>query len=147
MKASRLAAMLLAVAALSGIAVESGPAAASRPAVVVKSSSFGRILFDGRGFVLYGFTRDYRGRSACAGPCAKVWPPYIVKSRPRAGKGVSAARLGTVRRSDGRLQATYSGHPLYYYVSDRKPGQILCQNVTEYGGIWRVVRPTGVLVK
>src|SRR5262245_28556437 len=112
----------------------------SSSTVVVGSSSFGRVLFDGRGFVLYGFTRDPRGRSACSGDCAKAWPPYIVKSRPRAGAGVDAARLGTLRRADGSLQATYAGRSLYYYVGDRKPGQILCQNVTEFGGVWRVVR-------
>jgi predicted lipoprotein with Yx(FWY)xxD motif len=59
---------------------------------------------------------------------------------------VTANRLGWVKRSDGSLQATYAGHPLYYYVGDKKPGQILCQNVPEFGGIWRVVRPTGRLV-
>jgi predicted lipoprotein with Yx(FWY)xxD motif len=114
--------------------------------VTVKTSSFGRILFDGRGFVLYGFTRDPRARSTCSGACARAWPPYIVKSRPRAGTGVTARLLGTTRRANGSLQATYAGRPLYYYVGDRKPGQILCQNVTEFGGVWRVVRPSGRLV-
>jgi predicted lipoprotein with Yx(FWY)xxD motif len=143
----RLAAAILVVAALSGIAAGSDLAAGSRPAVVVRSSSFGRILFDGRGFVLYGFTRDRHGKSTCTGACAKAWPPFVVKSRPRAGKGVLAARLGTIRRSDGRLQVTYFGRPLYYYIGDRRPGQILCQNVPEFGGTWRVVRATGLLVK
>ena len=118
----------------------------SRASVVVRSSSYGRILFDGRGFVLYGFTRDSRGRSACTGDCAKTWPPYLVKSRPLAGAGVDAGRLGTLRRADGLLQTTYAGRPLYYYVGDRRPGKILCQNVTEFGGVWRVVRPSSRLV-
>jgi predicted lipoprotein with Yx(FWY)xxD motif len=52
-------------------------------------------------------------------------------------------RLGTKRRRDGRLQVTYNGHPLYYYVNDLKPGQILCQNVQEFGGTWLVVSPEG----
>jgi predicted lipoprotein with Yx(FWY)xxD motif len=133
-------------AALAGIAAGSDQAALSRPNVVVKASSYGRILFDGRGFVLYGFTRDRRGRSRCTSACAKAWPPYVVKTRPRAGTGVAGAHLGTIRRRDGRLQVTYFGHPLYYYVGERRPGQILCQNVTEFGGIWRVVRPSGRLV-
>jgi predicted lipoprotein with Yx(FWY)xxD motif len=113
---------------------------------VVKASSFGRILFDGRGFVLYAFTRDRRGRSVCSGACARAWPPYIAKSRPRAGNGVAAGLLGTTRRANGSSQVTYAGRPLYYYVGDRRPGQILCQNVTEFGGSWRVVRPSGHLV-
>jgi len=114
--------------------------------VAAKPSAYGKILFDGRGYVLYGFTRDARGRSTCTGACAKAWPPYLVKARPPAGAGVSARRLGTIRRRDGSLQATYAGRPLYYYVGDRKPGQILCQNVLEYGGFWRVLRPSGALV-
>jgi predicted lipoprotein with Yx(FWY)xxD motif len=137
---------ILLVAALAGITAGSAMAAGSRPSVTVKHSRFGRVLFDGRGFVLYAFTRDLRRRSRCASACARAWPPYIVKSRPRAGTGIVARRLGTTRRADGRLQATYYGRPLYYYVGDKRPGQILCQNVTEFGGIWRVVRPNGRLV-
>lgn len=143
----RLVIAILALAAFAGATAEGDMAATSRPGVTVKSSSYGRILFDNRGFVLYGFTRDARNKSRCSGACAKAWPPYIVKSRPRAGKGVVGARLGTVRRASGRLQVTYFGRPLYYYIGDKKPGQILCQNVNEFGGVWRVVRPTGRLVR
>jgi predicted lipoprotein with Yx(FWY)xxD motif len=55
--------------------------------------------------------------------------------------------VGTRGRSDGRLQVTYGGRPLYYYVGDRKPGQVLCQNVKEFGGLWLVVRADGQLVR
>jgi predicted lipoprotein with Yx(FWY)xxD motif len=122
-------------------------ALSNHPSVTAKQSAYGRIVFDGRGFVLYAFTKDAHGKSACTGACAKAWPPFLVKSRPSGGAGVAARRLGTTRRADGSLQATYAGRPLYYYVGDRTPGQILCQNVLEYGGYWRVIRPTGALVK
>jgi predicted lipoprotein with Yx(FWY)xxD motif len=81
----KLFAISLASAALVGAA----PTAAQPPksTVTVKASSFGRILFDGRGFVLYGFTRDPRGKSVCSGACARAWPPYLVKSSPHAGAG------------------------------------------------------------
>ncbi len=111
--------------------------------VTVHASSYGQILFDGRGFVLYAFTHDPRGRSACSGDCAKAWPPYLVKRAPRAGIGAKSSLLGTTRRGDGTTQVTYAGRPLYYYIGDRKPGQILCQNVTQFGGTWLVVRPNG----
>jgi predicted lipoprotein with Yx(FWY)xxD motif len=114
--------------------------------VSVRPSSFGSILFDGRGFVLYAFTKDPQGRSTCSGPCAAAWPPFIVRRSPRAGTGIKGSMIGVVKRSDGRLQAAYAGKPLYYYIGDRKPGQILCQNVTEFGGIWRVIRGDGTLV-
>ena len=115
--------------------------------VAVRSSSYGRILFDGRGFVLYAFTHDRNGRSSCSGACAKAWPPYLVARRPAAGTGAKASLIGVVRRANGRLQATYAGRPLYYYVGDTKPGQILCQNVLEFGGYWRVVRPSGTPIR
>jgi predicted lipoprotein with Yx(FWY)xxD motif len=120
---------------------------ADRGTVTVNSSRYGTILFDGRGFALYAFTRDPRGRSVCSGACAKAWPPYIVRSAPRAGAGIKRSLLGTTRRADGRLQVTFAGRPLYYYVADRAPGQILCQNVSEFGGLWLVVRPTGTPVR
>jgi len=119
---------------------------ASAATLTAKSSRFGRILFDGRGFVLYAFTRDPRGRTSCYGACAAAWPPYIVTARPRAGAGVTRGLLGTTRRRDGKLQGTYAGRPLYYYVGDRSPGQILCQNVEGFGGLWLVVRPNGKVV-
>jgi predicted lipoprotein with Yx(FWY)xxD motif len=116
--------------------------------LTVRSTRFGRILFDGRGRALYAFTRDRRGgRSRCYGACAKAWPVYFAKGRLLAGKGVRQSLLGTRRRRDGRLQVTYNGRPLYYYVGDKKPGQVLCQNVDEFGGTWLVVRPTGRLVR
>jgi predicted lipoprotein with Yx(FWY)xxD motif len=120
---------------------------ADRSAVTVHASAYGPVLFDGRGFVLYAFTRDRRGKSTCTNACAKVWPPFLVRSAARAGLGAKSSLLGTTRRSDGTVQATYAGRPLYYYVGDRKPGQILCQNVSEFGGRWLVVRADGSPVR
>jgi predicted lipoprotein with Yx(FWY)xxD motif len=138
--------LLVLVAAAFALAFAASAMAASSQ-ITVRGSSYGRVLFDGRGFALYAFTKDTRGRSACSGACARAWPPYIVPTRVTAGTGAKPSLLGTVERSDGRLQATYAGKPLYYYVGDRKPLQILCQNVKEYGGLWLVVRPDGTLVR
>jgi predicted lipoprotein with Yx(FWY)xxD motif len=119
----------------------------SSPTLKAGLSSFGRVLFDGRGFVLYGFTRDHR-RSSCYGNCAKAWPPYFApKGKLSAGAGVKRGLLGTVTRKDGRRQVTYAGKPLYFYVGDKRPGQILCQDVVEYGGRWLILRPSGKLVR
>src|SRR5438876_6504894 len=51
-----------------------------RPTVGAHSSSYGSILFDGRGFVLYAFTHDSPRHSTCSGACAKAWPPYLISS-------------------------------------------------------------------
>jgi len=60
---------------------------------------------------------------------------------------VRQSLIGTTRRRDGRRQITYNGRPLYYYVGDKRPGQILCQNVNEFGGTWLVVQANGQLVR
>ncbi len=139
--------MVLALASPS--ASLAGPASSPFPRSTLTSgpSSYGRILVDGRGFALYAFTRDPQGKSVCTGACAKAWPPFIVTRPPRAAGGVKATLLGTTKRAGGKLQVTYAGRPLYYYVGDRKPGQVLCQNVREFGGAWLVIRSTGALVR
>jgi predicted lipoprotein with Yx(FWY)xxD motif len=121
---------------------------AHRPvAVTVTKTRYGKMLFDRKGRALYLFTRDRGSGSRCHGACADAWPPYLRKRPLRAGKGAQTALLGTSRRSDGSSQVTYRGHPLYYYVGDREPGQVLCQDVEEYGGHWYVVSPAGAAIR
>ncbi len=50
---------------------------------------------------------------------------------------------GTTKRRGGKLQVTYNGHPLYYYVDEDEPNEVLCQAVEEFGGIWYVVDRKG----
>ena len=134
--------MRLAASAFAAIALGAGPVG-----VQAHSSQYGRVLFDQRGFVLYAFTADTRRASKCYGACAKAWPPLLARSAAKALRGIDRAKLGTVIRRNGTKQVTYAGHPLYYYVGDTKPAQILCQNVREYGGLWLVVAPSGKLVR
>src|SRR5919108_3985210 len=119
-----LSAAVVAVAA--GLVASSASAGAAAPqagaTLTIRSSSYGRILFDGRGRALYAFTRDRGKQSRCYGACAAAWPVYYAKGRLRASAGVKQSLLGTTRRRDGRLQVTYAGRPLYYYVGDRSPG-------------------------
>jgi predicted lipoprotein with Yx(FWY)xxD motif len=136
---------LLAAAVLASVAMPDG--SASRVTLTARSSSFGKAIFDGRGFVLYAFTRDKRA-SACYGACGKAWPPYFApKGELRVGAGLKRSLLGTVRRRNGRRQVTYAGKPLYFYVGDTRPGQILCQDVVEFGGRWLILRPSGKLIR
>jgi predicted lipoprotein with Yx(FWY)xxD motif len=117
------------------------------PKLKIADSDYGRILFNGRGRALYLFTSDSGRTSNCAGDCAVAWPPYIVKAKPVAGKGVKPGLIGTTRRAGGRLQVTYGGHPIYFYEGDTKPGQVLCQAVYEFGGFWYVLRANGKAVR
>lgn len=138
-------AAMLAGAAVARASELSSPA---RPTLEVRTSAFGPILFDGSNRALYAFTRDRRGgRSTCYGACAAAWPPYYAKRRAfRVVGGAKRSLLGTVRRRDGRLQITYAGRPLYYYVDDGV-GAVKCQNVREFGGLWLVQRASGALVR
>jgi len=99
------------------------------------------VLTNASGHTLYWFAPDTPGKSACYGTCAAYWPPVF--GLPAASSpGVVTAKLGTIRRTDGTLQATYSGHPLYTYIGDTAPGQASGNNINLNGGLWHVV-PTG----
>ena len=108
-------------------------------------SEYGQVVADVKGEAFYVFGKEQSSKSRCYGACARAWPPVLTSGKPRAGKGVKAKLLGTTKRSNGKLQVTYDGQPLYYYVDDT-PGNILCQNVSEFGGLWLVVSPGGAPV-
>ena len=111
--------------------------------VAVARSRLGSILVDSKGITLYDFPKDRGTTSSCYGACAALWPPLTTKGKPVAGRGVRASLLGTTKRKDGKLEVTYNGHPLYYFVSDRKPGQTTGQGVNQFGGPWWVLSPAG----
>jgi predicted lipoprotein with Yx(FWY)xxD motif len=70
-----------------------------------------------------------------------AWPPFFAKARPRAGRGVKRELLGTIRHGS-RRQVTYRGQPLYFYEHDPK-GQVLCNDIVEFGGTWFAVTAAG----
>ena len=142
-------------ASAPGSAAPASPApsryAAARPArdrdraagatLTVRRTRYGTILADGRGRILR-FTRDGRAsRSRCYGDCAVAWPPFYARGVPKVRGAAKAGLLGTTRRRDGRVQVTYRGKPLYYYVTDTRPGEVTCQAVPEFGGTWYVTNP------
>jgi predicted lipoprotein with Yx(FWY)xxD motif len=111
--------------------------------VDVARSRFGRILVDEHGRTLYDFPPDKGTTSVCYGACAALWPPLTTQAKPHAGPGVHQSLLGTTRRKDGTLEVTYGGHPLYYYVADRKRGQFSGQGLDQFGAPWWVISPAG----
>jgi predicted lipoprotein with Yx(FWY)xxD motif len=119
-----------------------GKSARKHTRVVLRSSEFGRMLFDSRRQAMYIFQRDRRNKTNCYGECAKAWPPVFTEGTPRAGKGVSSSLLGTIRRRDGRRQVTYGGRPLYYYAHEG-PGEVKCHDVYLNGGYWWAVGADG----
>lgn len=109
------------------------------PVSTFVSPSFGKVLSRTDKQVLYYWSVEKKagGKVRCVGECAKAWPPLIVKSAtavPRKVAGISGV-FGTVRRPDGKLQATRNKLPLYAYAHEQ-PRQVLCNNVDG----WFVVR-------
>jgi predicted lipoprotein with Yx(FWY)xxD motif len=111
------------------------------PTLKLGHSQVGRVLFDGDDRALYTFTRDPSGRSRCHGECAEAWPPFFAKGRPRAAAGVKRSLLGTIARGR-RRQVTYRGQPLYFYEHDPR-GEVLCNDIVEFGGTWFAVTAEG----
>ncbi|MEK6276695.1 MAG: hypothetical protein AABM29_01605 [Actinomycetota bacterium] len=109
--------------------------------IKTRSSRFGTVLTNGVRQTIYAFSKEEGPKSECFGNCAKVWPPVYTKAKPRARGETRGGLLGTIKRGE-RRQVTYNGHPLYYYANEG-PGEILCQNVDEFGGVWLVVNPAG----
>jgi predicted lipoprotein with Yx(FWY)xxD motif len=143
-----LASLPIATAASAGITsspTHGDPAttSAAKSTVEVRGTHLGKILVNAQGRTLYLFKKDSGGRSACTGECVKFWPPLRASGKPIAGHGVSASKLGTIRRSDGKPQVTYKGHPLYTFQQDTKAGQTNGQGLTAFGASWFTVSPAG----
>ncbi len=143
---------LLGALVLAAVAV-----AASNTTVTTHNTSKGKILSNSRGFSLYMFAKDKQGsggkapKITCYGQCAKIWPPLLVSKNGKvvAGNGSSVNQhlLGTARRRDGKVQATYNGWPLYLYVPDTKPGQTHGEGAVQFGAAWYLLNTKGQLVK
>lgn len=113
-------------------------AAAAAGTVVLGSSDLGDILQDSEGRTLYLFNPDAQGDSTCYDDCADAWPAFVEEGS--AGEGVDASLLGTTTRTDGAVQVTYNGWPLYYFAGDVAPGDTNGQALND---VWWVVDAAG----
>lgn len=113
---------------------------ASTSVTSVTDPVHGAYLADGEGQALYIYSADPKGESTCIDDCALNWPPLIAEGELTAGTGVAATLLGTITRSDGVEQVTYSGLPLYYFAQDTAPGDVNGQGM---GGVWFLVSAFG----
>jgi len=106
-----LAAALLAVAASA--------AGTLRISTAQNATLHKRILVTTSGRTLYSLSAETHGRFVCTGSCLSTWPPLILK---HGAKPVGVRGLGSIKRPDGRRQATYRGKPLYRFSGDMKKG-------------------------
>lgn len=104
----------------------------------------GSTLVGPTGMTLYTFTNDEPGTSNCYEQCATNWPPLTVESADAVIPGVNlVGELGTTERTDGTLQVTYNGWPLYYWKDDAALGDATGEGV---GEVWYTVAPESVAV-
>jgi predicted lipoprotein with Yx(FWY)xxD motif len=123
------------------------PPTSHKPAETIQmqaasSPEIGTYVTDSAGMTLYRSATDSTNppQSNCNSRCAEVFPPMLVNG---SGKiylsGIDASKVGVMRRSDGTVQVTINGSPVYYYSQDR-PGQIKGQGVSN---TWSAVNPKG----
>jgi predicted lipoprotein with Yx(FWY)xxD motif len=135
---------LVAALGIGTAAVASKGSSSSSATVKTRSTSLGTILVDSKGRTLYLFEKDTKNKSKCSGACAANWPPALVSGKPTAGGKAVSSKLGTTKRSDGKKQVTYAGHPLYTFVLDKnKPGSTKGEGVDAFGAEWYVVGTNG----
>jgi predicted lipoprotein with Yx(FWY)xxD motif len=149
--------LIIATAALSAATLVAAAAGNASPASTSKASKgtrvalgktqLGSVLVDARGRTLYVFAKDKHGRSACYGACAAYWPPLLSSAKPRPGRGVRASLLGLAKRTDGKRQVTYAGHPLYRFSGDTKAGATTGEGLTDFGGAWDAIAASGRAVE
>jgi predicted lipoprotein with Yx(FWY)xxD motif len=121
--------------------------AASGYAINVGTTRLGQVLVDSTGQTVYLFLADKGTMSSCnSASCVQYWPPVLTTGAPVAGTGVNGSLLGTTTRADGTAQVTYAGHPLYRFISDKKPGDVAGQGLSAFGAPWYVVSPSGAQV-
>lgn len=138
----RLTAALVLAAAAALVLAATG-SAASRATVSTRHGKLGTFLVGTNGRTLYLFEKDKTSKSTCSGQCATFWPPLLTSGKPKAAGKAKASLLGTTKRSDGKLQVTYKGHPVYYFVQDTKAGQTKGEGVDGFGAEWYVMAPSG----
>ena len=137
--AAGMAAAALAGAALVllGVAVAgaSAPSAVTATGTGLNAATISgtTVVTNAEGFTLYWFAPDTPATSKCYGSCAAYWPP--VTGTAAVGSGLPG-RVSTIKRTDGSLQLTYNGHPLYTYIGDSAPGQARGNNLKLNGGLW-----------
>lgn len=132
-------------ATASPVASPAATAAATAATIAVATNAtLGQILVDGNGMTIYLFVADTGKTSTCYNACAQYWPPVLTTGAPKAGAGATASLLGTTTRTDGTVQVTYAGHPLYRFLTDKKPGDTTGQGLNLSGGLWYVMSAAGV---
>jgi predicted lipoprotein with Yx(FWY)xxD motif len=130
----------------SSAPVSAAPLGNSGVTVSTHTGAYGTYLSDGSGHALYMFEPDKNGTSTCYGECAHFWPPLTSTGAATASGGATQSMLGTTKRTDGKTQITYAGHPLYTFSQDKAAGDTKGQGLNLSGGQWYLLSTNGTSI-
>lgn len=129
----------LLLGALAAIPLLLQTAFATPPDVIVMhKQGVGNYLADANGRALYWSKKDQPQKSNCVGACLDQWTPYYNGAVLSASPEMNASDFSTILRSDGRMQTTFRGYPLYCYAMDQQRGDTIGENVNN---AWHVMLP------
>ena len=120
---------------LPALLLASAVATAAYAAAPVKTANTtkGAVLTDEKGMTLYTLKGDKKDTSTCYDDCAKAWPPFMSD-----GKTEASAPYSIVERKDGMKQWAKDGKPLYFFVKDKKAGDVTGDGIK---GVWDAAKP------
>ena len=96
------------------------------PAVFVQG-----YMVDRTGRSLYVFDQDRPNVSTCYRACERLWPPLMADLDDEPFE-----EFTITERADGARQWAWRGRPLYFWPSDKRPGDRTGDNVN---GVWHLV--------
>jgi predicted lipoprotein with Yx(FWY)xxD motif len=123
----------------------SGVAGAQGVAPVVKTASnaqFGTILVDANGATLYTLTNNGKAVPCTSSACVAAWPPLLLPAGVTTATGTGVTGLGTASVPGGTI-VTQAGLPLYRFSGDSGTGQANGDGISNFGGVWHVVKISG----
>ncbi|WP_127716334.1 hypothetical protein [Halobacteriovorax sp. HLS] len=88
------------------------------------------ILTDSNGMTLYTFDVNSENQSNCHGACLVTWPAFTTEHE------TLPTPFGVHLRDNGELQVTLNGEPLYFFIGDKKIGDINGDNI---GQVWHII--------
>jgi predicted lipoprotein with Yx(FWY)xxD motif len=107
---------------------------------LMTDSKVGEYFTDSKGMTLYIFAKDSVGKSVCEGQCLALWPIFYAENI-KVPSSLDKNDFGDITRADGKQMTTYKGWPLYYFIKDQKPGDLMGDGI---GNVWHVVSPVAL---
>jgi len=123
------------------VRIKSGAPYVTPTVLVFNHPSYGEILTDQSGNVLYGLSFDSVGGDPIYSGAAWPLAPQIADPEPDAGV-TAALTSGTFSNTSGGPWLKVNNRPVYTYASDSEPNQATGQNS---GTVWFTIKPDGTL--